>query len=226
VPCGDKYEAVLQRIRAPGAMSTPEQRKKLLQALINVRRPTASGVCHSSAASALCDHVHMPRELLPRLSTYSSPQTFPYVSQAITDEVRAIRYLRSRHNDMSMQWAVLQSRLQQYAATGAGTVAEAIVYNDYYWLGQVAHEEPSGARSQAAQRRLSTSGDSTAAGGSSSSTRMSASSCSADTGGASGSAITAAGAGSSAIAAAAVTAAAAVSGSITLQSSLTPHQTV
>jgi hypothetical protein len=168
VPCGDKYKAVLQRIRAPGAMSSNEQRRKLLQALNTMRRPSGAGVCHSSATSAACDHVRTPRELLPRLySSSSSVNTFPFVSQATADDVRAMRMIRSSHSIRPAWWAVLQPRLQLYAATGAGTVAEAIVYNDCFWLGQVAHEEASGARAQAGQRRRSSGGESTAAGSSS-----------------------------------------------------------
>eukprot|EP00953_Heterococcus_sp_UTEX-ZZ885_P025259 13734-Heterococcus_DN1.PRE.1 len=52
-------------------------------------------------------------------------------------------------------WHTVQQRLEQYAATGAGTVAEAIVYNDYWWNGQLAHEEPSGGKSRAVKRRRS-----------------------------------------------------------------------
>eukprot|EP00953_Heterococcus_sp_UTEX-ZZ885_P010414 6082-Heterococcus_DN1.PRE.3 len=37
-------------------------------------------------------------------------------------------------------WQTLQQRLEQHAATGAGTIAEAIVANDYWWIGQVAHQ--------------------------------------------------------------------------------------
>jgi hypothetical protein len=227
VPCGDKYKAVLQRIRAPGAMSSSEQRKKLLHALSHMKRPSGAGVCHSSAASAACDHVHMPRELLPRLGIYSNSDTFPYLSQATVDDVRAMRYLRTRHSTRAAHWAVLQQRLQQYAATGAGTVAEAIVYNDCYWLGQVAHEEPSGARTQAAQRRWSAGGDSSTAAGSSSGsggTSMEASSSSStDRGDVSDNSVNTAVASSSS---AAPAAAAAVDGSITLQSGLTLHPPV
>jgi hypothetical protein len=231
VPCGDKYKAVLQRIRAPGAMSSSEQRKKLLHALSHMKRPSGAGVCHSSAASAACDHVHMPRELLPRLGIYSNSNTFPYLSQATVDDVRAMRYLRTRHSTRAAHWAVLQQRLQQYAATGAGTVAEAIVHNDCYWLGQVAHDEPSGARTQAAQRRWSTGGDgSTAAGSSSGSSGGSgnsmavSSSSSTDRGDVSDHSVNTAAVASSSSAAPAAAAAAAVGGSITLQSSLTQQQ--
>jgi hypothetical protein len=154
VPCGDKYKAVLQRMRAPGAMSSNEQRRKLLQALNHIRRPPGACVCHSSAASAACDHVHTPRELLPRLySSSSNPDAFPYVSQATFDDVRAMRLLRSSSNNKGKHLALLQSRavlqqrLEQYASTGAGTVAEAIVYNDCFCLGHLAHEQLSAANS-------------------------------------------------------------------------------
>jgi hypothetical protein len=222
VPCGDKYKAVLQRIRAPGAMISSEQRKKLLQTLSVIRRPSGAGVCHSSAASAACDHVHTPRELLPRQSTYNNSDTFPYLSQATVDDVRAMRYLRTRHSSKAAHWAVLQHRLQQYAATGAGTVAEAIVHNDCYWLGQLAYEEPSGARVEA-QRRRSIGSDNTSTGSSGSGTSMAASSSSSiDRGDVGDNSVNTAAVASSNAAAAA----AGVGGLVTLQSSLTLHQPV
>eukprot|EP00953_Heterococcus_sp_UTEX-ZZ885_P025258 13733-Heterococcus_DN1.PRE.1 len=67
---------------------------------------------------------------------------------------RCIRSERLRAPYTAM-WHTVQQRLEQYAATGAGTVAEAIVYNDYWWNGQLAHEEPSGGKSRAVKRRRS-----------------------------------------------------------------------
>jgi hypothetical protein len=64
---------------------------------------------------------------------------------------------------MCMQWLtyatnttrtlinVLQSRLEGYAISGSGTIAEAVFTNDMYWQGQDAHEQPSGSRSEAAK---------------------------------------------------------------------------
>ena len=54
-----------------------------------------------------------------------------------------MKYIRG-HNGVTRgcaaMWQTLQPRLQQYAKTGKGSFAEAIVYNYYYWKGQVAHE--------------------------------------------------------------------------------------
>eukprot|EP00953_Heterococcus_sp_UTEX-ZZ885_P005859 3626-Heterococcus_DN1.PRE.2 len=55
-------------------------------------------------------------------------------------------------NGGAEMWQTLQSRLQQYADSGQGSIAEAIVYNAYYWTGQLAHEPPSGPKSEAAKR--------------------------------------------------------------------------
>jgi hypothetical protein len=83
----------------------------------------------------------MPRELLPRLTRASeyTPSKFPYATQHTLNDVRAIRYARSKANagkKRARHWSTLQVRLREYAATGRGTFAEAIVYNDCYWLGQ------------------------------------------------------------------------------------------
>jgi hypothetical protein len=189
VPCGDKYKAVLQGIRSSGAMSSNEQRRKLLQTLNTIRRTSGASVCHSSAASAACDHVHMPRELLPRLGSRStvSPDAFPYLSQTTIDDVRAMRLIRATHSKRALQWAVLQSRLQQYASTGAGTIAEAIVYNDCYWLGQIAHEVPSGAESTGSLSRRNNTNNSANNSSNSSNSSTSSASNSGSSGGSSSS---------------------------------------
>jgi hypothetical protein len=100
----------------------------------------------------------MPREALPRLVSpcSNSADRFPYIAQQTASDVRAMRAVRSRANGTAVdaaRWVVLQQRLQQYAAGGAGTIAETIVCNDCYWLGQVAHEKPSGGKAKAAQDR-------------------------------------------------------------------------
>jgi hypothetical protein len=99
----------------------------------------------------------MPREVLPRLGHRNTmtPDKWPYLRQSTIDDISAMRYLRgqSASRYYGTLWQTLQQRLEQYATAGAGTVAEAIVTNDYWWTGQVAHEPPSGNRATAAHRR-------------------------------------------------------------------------
>ena len=106
-----------------------------------------SGNGHSSAASIVCNYAVLPRELLPRLGNRSSlvPHEFPYFTQATIDDVFAMREIRRKAvtHDRGVQaqsdWKVLAARLQQYAATGEGTIAEAIFCNDLQWRGHVPH---------------------------------------------------------------------------------------
>jgi hypothetical protein len=99
----------------------------------------------------------VPRELLPLLgaNSKSSPNKWPYCSQSTTDDVKAMRFIRSKHSTASYtdMWRTLQSRLHTYATTGKGSIAEAIVHNDCYWKGELAYEVPSGKKSQALKRR-------------------------------------------------------------------------
>jgi hypothetical protein len=111
------------------------------------KRWSKSSSTHNTPTAAACNHELMPRELLPRIGHYTSytPDTFPYVSQSDIDDVRAMRYIRGKANfaqHCTWQregWHLLQARLQQYASTGKGSIAEAIVVNDYNWRGQIAH---------------------------------------------------------------------------------------
>jgi hypothetical protein len=160
VKCGDKYKTLVKKITAEGAMSTSQQRAKLHKAVYDCKRFWRADSKHYSKQSATCDHAHMPRELLPRLGRNNTvtPDEWPYLSQRIVNDVRAMRCIRSTQAiaHYSTMWRTLQPRLQQYATTGAGTVAEAIVTNYYWWSGQVAHEKPSDGISQARKRRHST----------------------------------------------------------------------
>jgi hypothetical protein len=157
--CGDKYRSVLQKTVAEGVTSNARLRRLHVVLIANVRLYWRTDSKHYSKQSATCDHEHMPRELLPRLgSTHTvTSDKWPYLSQSAMDDVRAMRYIRGSHatTPYSTMWQTLQPRLQQYAFTGAGSVAETIVTNDYWWTGQVAHEEPSGSKSQALKRRNS-----------------------------------------------------------------------
>jgi hypothetical protein len=149
----------VQRITAEGAVSNKELQKKLSDAMRSVTRCCSQNSKHYSTQSAACDYTRMPRELLPRCggNQTQSPATWPYLRQTTVIDVRAIRCIRSERlrAPYTAMWHTLQQRLEQYAATGAGTVAEAIVYNDYWWNGQLAHEEPSGGKSKAVKRRRS-----------------------------------------------------------------------
>jgi hypothetical protein len=85
----------------------------------------------------------MPRELLPRLSLVvkTRPNLWPHLTRTTIDDVRAMTYIRCQysHDTKSTKWLTLKARLLQYAATGRGTIAEAIVYNDCYWDGELAY---------------------------------------------------------------------------------------
>jgi hypothetical protein len=150
----------VQDITTQGATSCKKQRKRLCQRVRDVSYRWCPESKHYSKQSATCDHTHMPRELLPRMvrSRNIAPDKWPYLSQSTVNDVRAMRVVRSSSGSSASgltMWQQLQQRLQQYAATGAGTVAEAIVTNDNWWCCQVAHELPSGGKSKAMKRRYS-----------------------------------------------------------------------
>jgi hypothetical protein len=155
--CGSKYRRMVQMITAKGAMSTPQQRQRLNGLIHKVRQYWPVNSTHYSKQSATCDHALMPKELLPRLGRKNSlsHKQWPHVCQHSMNDVIAIRFIRSSSGNQTYgaMWETLQPRLQQYADTGAGTVAEAIVANDYWRNGQVAHELPSGGRPQALKCR-------------------------------------------------------------------------
>jgi hypothetical protein len=97
------------------------------------------------------DLLRMPRELLPSVETLcsSSPDMWPYVKRPTVDALKAMMLVHCtgrRKHKAQLQFArqTLQARMQQYAETGSGTVAEAIVYNEFYWRGE--QEQSSGLR--------------------------------------------------------------------------------
>jgi hypothetical protein len=159
--CGTKFMNVLSNIRATPSVHFKDKdiRRKLERQLRKVRRTWSDDSAHWHQNSPTCDVVNMPRELLPLLgrNSNSSPNKWPYCSQSTIDDVKAMKYMRSSHSrpSCSKMSLTLQSRLQQYADSGQGSIAEAIVYNAYYWTGQLAHEPPSGPKSDAAKRRHS-----------------------------------------------------------------------
>jgi hypothetical protein len=157
--CGDKYRTAVHDVKAEDAMNTLQEGRKLYMAVYHAQERSRPGSSHYSKLSATCDHAHMPREVLPRVGQNRTvtPDKWPYLSQSTVNDVKAMRFIRSQatHRSYVAKWQILQQRLQQYATTGAGTIAEAIVVNDYWWNGQVAHEKPSGNRAQARNRRTS-----------------------------------------------------------------------
>jgi hypothetical protein len=118
--------------------------------LTKLRRGWCDANCrhssHNRKTAAACDCTAMPRELLPRLNyaINNDDTCFPYIAQSTVNDVRAMRFIRSKanaHNRIYKEhWAALQPRLAEYATGGSGTIAEAILYNDCKWLGQKAHE--------------------------------------------------------------------------------------
>lgn len=159
VKCGDEYRTLLQKVRTELAAGKQIKRTALLRGTAELRRKWHADSAHCSKASPTSDVAAMPRELLPRLcqGKYPAPQQFPYLSRITLNDVKGMRRIRGESKGHAHNWSLLQKRLQQYADTGAGSIAEAIVYNDYQWLGQCAHEPPSGGRSAAVKRRYAES---------------------------------------------------------------------
>eukprot|EP00953_Heterococcus_sp_UTEX-ZZ885_P010420 6082-Heterococcus_DN1.PRE.9 len=95
--CGYKYREIVQKAAAEGALSTLQQRKRVIGSMAHVRDCWSVDSKHYSKSSATCDHAHMPRELLPRLGPNSTvtPDKLPYLSQSSINDVRAVRYIRS-----------------------------------------------------------------------------------------------------------------------------------
>jgi hypothetical protein len=150
----------VQKITAQGATSSKQQRRTWCRSVRNIGYRWRPESPHYSKQSATCDLVHMPRQLLTRMGSRSDalPDKWPYLSQSTINDVHTMRYIRGAHAHRGRRaqwWQTLQSRLEQYAATGAGTIAEAIVTNDNWWSCQVAHLVPSGGKSTAMKRRYS-----------------------------------------------------------------------
>jgi hypothetical protein len=158
--CGDRFKALVQKIRAPGGMSTLKLRLQLNQNVLDLRNKRWLADCHHyMKGSAACDVVNMPRELLPRMGprSTSTPDAYPYLSEHTINDVRAIRYIRARHaaKPYADMWTVVKARLQQFEATGTGTIAEAVVCNSCFWVDEKAYDNPFGNRSEAQKRRRS-----------------------------------------------------------------------
>jgi hypothetical protein len=155
--CGDQLRELLAAVRAKGELELNAECKELSRTLRSVHsRWSGKRSKHNKRTAAACDHAHMPRELLPRVGYYCKmqPDVFPYVPQSVTDAVRAMRFIRSSGRQSSSSegsdWQLLRARLQRYATTGTGTLAEAILVNDCCWRGEVAHEVPPKKQSTAA----------------------------------------------------------------------------
>jgi hypothetical protein len=162
--CGDYCREILEDVRADGALTradgaltTPQSVRKLQTKLHHVHRKWRKvNNSHNSSKAAACNYSIIPRELLPRVRSYTNqaPHAFPFVPEAVVDDIRAMRYIRSSCREkLPTSWRCLQARLQQYASTGEGSIAEAIVVNDYWWSGQISYEAPTGKMSQAVKRR-------------------------------------------------------------------------
>jgi hypothetical protein len=163
IKCGDKFRQIVQsrrtQLATDAAAVTVYHSQCLTQQLHSMTALwTASGsnCSHLSQQSATCDLACMPRELLPLISNVnlvcsrsSTEQSkHPYISQATLDDVRAITAVRcglGTHKKLTSaaRWMLVQARMQQYADTGSGTIAEAIVHNECCWRGEQAYALPS-----------------------------------------------------------------------------------
>jgi hypothetical protein len=150
VKCGYVYREIVQerRVQLATDPSTDHSRHFTLRlGGLRARWKAAGNGCHYAKRSATRDLARMPRELLPLLSTVRDAKTskYPYVPRATLDEVRAITATRCNESrkQNSSKWQLVQHRLQQYAQTGSGTIAEAIVHNDCSWRGELAYAVPS-----------------------------------------------------------------------------------
>jgi hypothetical protein len=143
VKCGDKYKEIVRARRAFGACSEQNVRDiRHLRRSLLFKLHRDKPRCHFYAASPTCDMLHMPRELLPSVAvaSHSSIDKWPYLTQATIDTLKAMAVVRYYNRDECTQhlasaWRTMQVRMQQYAVSGAGTVAEAIVHNDCWWSG-------------------------------------------------------------------------------------------
>jgi hypothetical protein len=159
--CGTMYMNVLIKFRKTPLEDFNNEmlRQKFKDKLRNIKSKWPTYSVHWHQDSPTCDLANMLRELLPRVggNGYPSPSKWPYCSQNTIDDVKAMRRIRSNHltpSDNEMR-QTLQDRSEEYADSGVGSIAEAILYNDCYWTGQLAHEPPSGPKAEAMKRRCS-----------------------------------------------------------------------
>jgi hypothetical protein len=118
--CGDQLRHLLAAVRAEPKLQLNAQCTQLSRTLRRIRsRWSRAHSSHNNRTAAACDHVHMPRELLPRLSCYSKvlPDVFPFVPQNVTDTVRAMRCIRSSSRQQgssegsNRDWQLLRAQL-------------------------------------------------------------------------------------------------------------------
>jgi hypothetical protein len=161
IKCGDKYRQIVQsrrtQLATDAAAMTVDHSQYLTQqlhAMTALWIESGSNCSHLSQQSATCDLACMPRELLPLISNVNSVNNcaehskHPYIPQATLDDVRAITAVRcglGTHKKLTSaaRWMLVQARMQQYADSGSGTIAEAIVHNDCCWRGEQAYVLPS-----------------------------------------------------------------------------------
>jgi hypothetical protein len=147
--CGDRYREIVQERRALGPCCKNNlKRIKKLRHGLTVELHQQKARCHNHAASPTRDLLRMPHELLPylRVVCAASPMKWPFVTKATARDVKAMTLVCCRQEQEALyapMWQTMQARMQQYAETGSGTLAEAIVYNDCYWSVKSAHETPS-----------------------------------------------------------------------------------
>jgi hypothetical protein len=159
VKCGDVYRQIVQERRVQLATDPTTDHSRHFTLRLGGLRARGRGEEgrrggerrgeeeRRAKRSATCDLARMPRELLPLLSTVRDANTskYPYLPRTTFDEVRAITATRCNESrkQNSSKWQLVQLWLQQYAQTGSGTIAEAIVHNDCSWRGELAYAVPS-----------------------------------------------------------------------------------
>jgi hypothetical protein len=103
IKCGDWLREILVDVRADDALTTPQSIKKLQAKLDHVyRKWKVANNSHNSSKSAACNYSIIPRELLPRVRSYTTqtPHAFAFVPQAAVDDIRAMRYIRSSRDKL------------------------------------------------------------------------------------------------------------------------------
>jgi hypothetical protein len=142
--CGDRYWRILQARRALGPYSK-QNRSSLKELRLKAHELHGKPFwekphCHFHLASPAQDVLYMPRELLPSVETVcTAPRRWPFLTRATIADVKAMTLVRYRHSGMqqlSSACHTMKARMQQYAETGRGTVAEAIMHNEFHWCRQ------------------------------------------------------------------------------------------
>eukprot|EP00953_Heterococcus_sp_UTEX-ZZ885_P010415 6082-Heterococcus_DN1.PRE.4 len=94
-----RVNSELETVTTPSTYArTKKQHQQLVRSLYSLRHNWAADSKHRSKLSATCDHVHMPRELLPRMGSGNPTPTdsWPFVSESTSNAVRIMRHIRNR----------------------------------------------------------------------------------------------------------------------------------